>query len=200
MLDFRQSTALFGGSFDPVHSGHLHVAREVLRLRPEIKQFLFVPAHISPGKPEPSASAAQRLHFLELSLQGTPFQVWSYELQRPGASYTASTLEEAHKLGAKKENLYWAMGADAYRDFETWHRKDRIRELTQLIVVERPGSPLRPHDPQDILLPITVHAMSSTLVRDALKRGEIIKNAFPPPLERHLNELILKSQNPYAMH
>ena len=200
MLDFRKPTALFGGSFDPIHSGHLHVANEVLRLRPEIKSLFFVPAHISPGKPSPSASSAERLHFLELALHGTPFQAWSYELQRPGESYTIDTLEEAHKLGAQRERLYWVMGADTYRSFETWKRHESIRALAQLIVVDRPGSPLVSHNPQDILLSITPNGLSSSTIRGALKQGKIPENAFPPPLERHLNEMLLKSKNPYAMH
>ncbi len=196
MIDFRKSTALFGGAFDPVHSGHVHVAREVSRLKPDLEQILFVPAWQSPGKPNPKASAAERLHWLELALKGTAFHVWSWELQRHHESFTVETLEEAHRLGAEKPRLYWVLGGDAYQSFEKWRHPDRIRELCRLLVVHRSGSPFLAHDPEDILLSIQPHPMSSTKIRDALRAGNPPPGAFPHALERHFLDLGLK--NPYS--
>ncbi|NUM89533.1 MAG: nicotinate-nicotinamide nucleotide adenylyltransferase, partial [Bdellovibrionales bacterium] len=152
MIDFRKATALFGGAFDPVHAGHLHVAREVSRLKPDVEQLVFVPAWRSPGKPPPAAPAADRLHWLELAVRGTPFLVWSWELQRHHESFTVETLKEAHRLGAVKKRLFLVLGGDAYESFERWKNPGHIRELCRLLVAHRSGAPFLAKDPEDVLL------------------------------------------------
>jgi nicotinate-nucleotide adenylyltransferase len=200
MLDFRKVTALYGGSFDPVHLGHLHIADEVARLKPEIQQIVFVPARISPGKPELTGSPEARLKFLTIALEGTRYKIWDFEIHRDGESYTVDTLEEAHNQGANRDRLFWIMGADAYENFASWQKSDRIRTLCTLLVVGRPGIEIRQQNSADQLLNITLNPISSSQVRDALKHGKVPQNTLPPLLERHLRDLLLKSQNPYAMH
>ncbi len=200
MLDFKQTTALYGGAFDPVHLGHLHVAREVLTAMPAIEQLAFVPANISPGKPALHASPEERLQFLELALQATPYKTWDYEVKKTGESFTVDTLREAHRLGALKQKLYWIMGADAYEGFDAWKKKDEIRALCRLIVVDRPGSEIRTKNQEDLVIHIPLHPLSSSAVRDALTQEKMPENALPPPLERHLANLLLQGKNPYAMH
>ncbi len=198
MIDFRKSTVLYGGSFDPVHNGHLHVARECLRLKPEVEQMLFVPAYQSPDKQSTQASSADRLHFLELALHGTNFKSWSYEIQRHHPSFTIDTLKEAHRLGAKKEHLFWLMGADAYLNFEKWKSFEEIRELCRLLVVHRPDYLAHSKDPEDILLPIRLHGTSSTQLREQLAKGLLPPGELPDALEKHLHNLHLQGKNPYA--
>jgi len=198
LLDFRKKTVLYGGSFDPVHIGHIHVAKECLRLLPEIKELVFVPNYQNPDKTANQASSAERLHFLELALIGTPFKIWSYEIQRHHPSYTIETLTEAHRLGAKKSHLYWLMGADAYQNFEQWKNAEEIRNLCRLIIVHRPDFLAQGKDPEDILLPIRPHGASSSEIRERFYHGEFPEKSFPQALEKHLHNLYLQGEIPYV--
>lgn len=198
MINFRLPTALFGGSFDPVHEGHLHVAREVRAAIPTIKQIIFVPAFQSPGKHAAGATGEQRLRWLKLATQNeVGFGVWDIELERRGESFTVHTLESAHKQGAAFERLYWIMGADAYATFESWREPARIRELCSLVVVSRPGKALRAQHTADILLPIPPHPASSTEIRAQLASGETTSPWLPAVLRAEM-EKILPLQNPYV--
>lgn len=197
MIDFSRTTALFGGSFDPVHEGHLHVARSIQSLHPEM-QIVFVPAALSPGKSPPLASFAQRLDWLSKTVEPLGFQVWDTEGSRPGESYTVDTLEEAHKRGASSDRLYWILGADAYKNFDQWRSPQRIRQLARLIVVNRPGSPLQAQNAEDLIVPIDPHPARSTTIREALRTKPEEAQGLPPPVDAEIKRLILRSQNPYA--
>jgi nicotinate-nucleotide adenylyltransferase len=132
---------LFGGSFDPVHLGHLLLAetcREVGRL----DQVWFVPAAISPHKQgQPTAPARDRLQMLRLAIGGHPaFEVCDLEIARGGVSYTVDTLEIVRQQHPQAE-LFFLMGADALADFPNWRQPARICQLAIPMVVHRPQSP-----------------------------------------------------------
>lgn len=196
-IDFSLPTILYGGSFDPIHAGHLHVARETLAALPEFKQFVFVPAAHSPGKKPHFASAEQRVAWLRLAVEPLGFKVWATELERGGESYTVETLERAVAEGARAGRLAWLMGADAYQSFPTWRSPDRIRALSRLLVVDRPGQELSPQNPADRFLEIPTHPASSTAIRERLARGESAAEWLPKPVREALDKL-LPGQSPYA--
>ncbi len=197
MIDFSLPTALYGGSFDPVHEGHLHVARSVRRLRPEIKQIVFVPASVSPGKPAPVAPGKDRLYWLSLVALPEGFPVWEADIQRGGDSFTIETLEEAHHLGAEKHRLFWIIGADSYSTFSGWKQPDRIRNLSRLLVVNRPGTPVARLHADDEILAIPPHPASSTALRADLRQGRTTSPDLPAPIRAAL-EKFLPGQNPYV--
>ncbi|MGZ3694157.1 MAG: nicotinate (nicotinamide) nucleotide adenylyltransferase [Bdellovibrionota bacterium] len=198
MIDFSRPTALFGGSFDPVHEGHLHIANAVQKLRPEIEQIVFVPAAHSPGKTPTVAAATDRLRWLEMVAKPAGFLVWDEEIRREGESYTVDTLHAAHRAGATKEKLYWIMGGDAYVHFAHWKSPDVIRSLCQLIAVNRPGVCLPAQQPGDIVLEIQSHAASSTEIRAALAAGRDDCPYLPASVNRDLERLALRSLSPYV--
>lgn len=195
--DFRQATILYGGSFDPPHEGHLHVARAALSACPEFRQLVFVPANHSPGKAHAWASGAQRLAWLRAAAEPLGYGVWDTELTRAGESYTVETLLEATAAGATPATLAWLIGADAYRGFGRWREPERIRALAQLLVVNRPGTPIERNDPRDRVIPIPPHPASSSLLRERLARGEDAADWLPAPL-RAAMEHLLPGQNPYV--
>ena len=130
---------LFGGSFDPVHHGHLivaQVAREALGL----SEVRFIPAGLQPFKTEgPRAPAADRVAMLRLALAGIPgFAVETCEVERPGPSYTVDTLRE---LGARRpgEAFILLVGADAARDLPRWREADEVLRRAKVAVLTRPG-------------------------------------------------------------
>lgn len=129
---------LFGGTFDPVHYGHLRPAAEVLDAL-AWEEMRFVPAALPPHRPAPVASAEQRLQMLRLALTEFPrFSVDDREIRRGGVSYMAPTLES---LRAEMGNrpLCLVLGVDAFLGLPTWHRWREIPDLAHLVVLTRPG-------------------------------------------------------------
>jgi len=129
---------IFGGTFDPIHFGHLRPAQEAMQIL-ELAELRIIPAAVSPHRPPPQASAAQRLAMVELAIRDLPgFRVDDRELQRGGLSYTVLTLELLRaEFGSTP--LCLLIGADQFRNFETWHRWREIPELAHLVVLNRPG-------------------------------------------------------------
>ena len=140
----RQEEALtprigvFGGTFDPVHVGHLAIALAALESVP-LDRVLFVPVRRSPLKDrDPFASIADRITMLEAAIANEPrFAISRAELEREGVSYTVDTLEQLRPQGA----LFLILGSDALADLERWRAPDRIRELATILVAARPGAP-----------------------------------------------------------
>ena len=132
---------LFGGSFDPVHLGHLLLA-ESCREQERLDEVWFVPAAVSPFKQhQDRTAAAQRVDMLELAVGGhEAFRVCRMEIDRGGVSYTVDTLAEL-KQSRPADELFFLLGADALADLPEWREPRRILELATPLVVRRPGSP-----------------------------------------------------------
>jgi nicotinate-nucleotide adenylyltransferase len=195
-IDFGKPTVLYGGSFDPVHDGHLHVIRAVKAALPG-HQLVVVPARQSPGKHAPIAPAELRLRWLELLAPAEGFLIWGTELHRTGPSYTVDTLEEAHSLGARKASLVLLMGADSYNNLPQWKDPERIRALARIAVLERPGAPLKAAG-EDLLVSVPLHPASSTAIRASLGQNPPSWEYLPEAVKADLQNLTLLSQNPYA--
>jgi nicotinate-nucleotide adenylyltransferase len=135
-------TAVFGGSFNPIHYGHLLLADEVLETL-KLDRILFVPAAVPPHKsPAHLAPADDRHEMVRLATAGRPkFEVSDAELRRPGPSYTVDTLEA---LRSPREDLFLIVGSETFLDLLTWREPRRIAELARLVVVPRVGSAFDP--------------------------------------------------------
>ena len=133
-----KSLALFGGTFDPVHHGHLRVAWEAAEaLDAEVR---LVPANVPPHRPQPGASAEQRLAMLRLALAGqSRLAIDARELARGGPSYTVDTLREVRAEIGPGRPLLLLVGADAYAGLPTWNRWLELYGLAHLVVLTRPG-------------------------------------------------------------
>jgi nicotinate-nucleotide adenylyltransferase len=185
---------LLGGTFDPIHNGHLaaaHAALECARL----DQVLFVPAAQPPHRPPAVAGAEQRLEMCRLAIAGDArFAVSDVELTRAGPSYTVDTLAELHSLFPADE-LFLILGWDAARLFPTWRRPDAVRSLASIVVVARPGS--RAPEKAD-LGPVGLEGdgvsicleptpdLSASEIRRAVGAGEPITGQVPPAVEQYI--------------
>ncbi|MBS0313769.1 MAG: nicotinate-nucleotide adenylyltransferase [Proteobacteria bacterium] len=134
---------LFGGTFDPVHCGHLRVAlaaAQALAL-PEVR---LIPSRTPVHRPQPGATAEQRLAMLRLAVAddatGT-LRVDDRELRRHTPSYTVPTLEALRAEVGAERALVWLLGADAFGGLMSWHRWPALFDLAHLVVLNRPGSP-----------------------------------------------------------
>lgn len=132
---------VFGGSFDPVHYGHLLLA-ELCRESCALDEVRFVPASIPPHKRgQIRADDEHRLAMLRLAIGGqTAFSIWEAELARGGVSYTVETLRDLRE-DCPQDNLFFLMGSDSLLDLPNWRDPSEICELATIVVVERPGNP-----------------------------------------------------------
>lgn len=137
-------TGIFGGSFDPVHLGHLILAADLLETG-LIDQLLFVPAACSPLKANAAVAGPEhRLRMLELAIQGIPgTAIWDGELGRAGPSYSVDTAEALrNELPGKR--LYWILGADQMEQLSAWHNIEKLAGLVEFIAMRRPGHTIQP--------------------------------------------------------
>jgi nicotinate-nucleotide adenylyltransferase len=135
---------VFGGTFDPVHLGHLILA-EQCREQGRLDQVWFVPAASPPHKQGQTLTPfAQRVEMLALALAGQPaFRIDDLEKDRPGPSYTVHTLEEIRR-GHPNAELFLPIGSDTLLDLPHWYQPARIVEMAGLLVTHRPGWPVPP--------------------------------------------------------
>jgi nicotinate-nucleotide adenylyltransferase len=182
---------IFGGSFDPVHHGHLIVAEYVRELA-GLDRVLFVPTMISPHKAEAEATeAVHRLAMLREAVKDNPFfEILDIEIERGGISYTIDTLR-LMKEGRTSDEFFLMIGADNVRDFRTWKEPGEIVKQARLIVMNRPGFSAQPDDPElpaDVIR-CTVPAVdiSATEIRRRVMRGLPISYLVPPSVSSYID-------------
>ena len=132
---------LFGGTFDPIHWGHLRNAEEV-REAFSLDRLLFIPAGYPPHKKRGAcASARDRLGMVRLAIAKNPgFALSTVELSRPGKSYSIDTVRHFAKSRGAKDSLYFILGFDAFLDIGSWRGFEEIFSLCHFIIASRPGS------------------------------------------------------------
>jgi nicotinate-nucleotide adenylyltransferase len=197
---------LLGGTFDPVHVGHLdvaHAARRALGL-----EFVaFVPSHVPMHRQPPAASAAHRFAMTALALDGHPdLRLWDTEIARGGPSFTVDTLDRLAGAGQDLREVVFITGADAFRDIATWKAYPDVLSRCHFAVVSRPGLPApslahllpglaarmhetpcaMPPEPAIFLVDAPTNPASSTEVRDRLGRGESIEGLVPAAVGRYI--------------
>ena len=162
--------ALFGGSFNPVHVGHLILARDVLETL-KLEKVIFVPAYLQPLKGELLIPPEIRLKLLEASIEGEKgFEVWDYEIKKGGISYTVETLREFHRIHGEKP--LFMMGADSFNSFYLWREPKEILKLAKILVLYRPGYPIKVEEVLEeigvTLRYVTVNYGEKVLLKDDL--------------------------------
>jgi nicotinate-nucleotide adenylyltransferase len=199
---------LLGGTLDPVHCGHLSAA-VAARDAFDLRDVLVVPSRIPPHRPaQPVASPFHRFAMAALAVSGVAkLSVSDDELRADGPSYTADTLDRLHARGLTPLQIFFITGADAFADIATWRRYPEVLDLANFVVVARPGhqlDALRPRlpdlaarmrdaadgaaAPSIYLLQTSTPDVSSTTVRERLRRGEAITGLVPPLVEAHIHQ------------
>jgi len=174
---------ILGGTFDPIHYGHLAIAEEAWE-RCHLDMVLFMPAGDPPHKPDELASAEQRFHMVEMAIADNPhFCLSRLELDRPGPSYTVDTLRELHARYPQTE-LYFIIGTDAAQEFFSWRDPQGILACARIIAAARPGiaetvlSAAR--EAGMLVLHTPGVAVSSTEIRTRANRGWSLRYLTPP--------------------
>lgn len=132
---------MFGGTFDPIHNGHLRPMLEVMQGL-GCRETLVVPARVPPHRPQPRLDTGQRLALVREALAECPgFTVDTRELSRSGPSYMVDTLRSLRRERGEHEGLCLVLGMDAFLGLPRWYRWEELSALAHLVVLDRPGSP-----------------------------------------------------------
>ena len=215
----KKRIGLFGGTFNPIHWGHLRSAEEI-REKFDLSQVIFIPVHIPPHKKADVLSSHYRYAMVNLAIKGNSFfDVSDIELKRSGKSYSFETISQFHRLFDNNLEIFFIMGVDAFQDIHTWYDYPHFFSACNFIIMNRPG-----HDNLDIehLLPhditsdfecqtqnnrfvhksghmvyfctITLLEISSTTIRSYIREGKSIKYLVPAAVEHYMREHHLYSK------
>jgi nicotinate-nucleotide adenylyltransferase len=185
---------ILGGTFDPIHSGHLAAAEAAIACA-NLERVIFIPASQPPHRPPAVAPARHRLAMSKLAIRDDKrFEVSDVELKRVGPSYTVDTLVELHRLHPSDE-LYLILGWDAARLFPTWRQPDQVRAMASIVIVGRPGS----DEPKEadlkavgldgegmVLCLRPTPDVSASEIRRSVAAGEPISGKVPAAVEEYI--------------
>jgi nicotinate-nucleotide adenylyltransferase len=185
----RRRVCLFGGSFDPVHNGHMAMARAA-HSDCRLERVVFLPARRSPHKPDlQPAPAADRLAMLERAVGELGWaEVSDWELQRRGPSYSWQAAEHFSSAFGAEVELCWLLGADQWRAIETWARPEVLAARLSFIVFPRGQGSLTPKPGFRHEVIALRHPASATAVRQAVQRGQSLAGLVPPKVEAYIRE------------
>jgi len=182
---------ILGGTFAPIHVGHLIIGQEVL-VQCQLDQILFMPSGEPPHKHNPEmASAEDRAHMVDLAIGGYPgFALSRFELSRPGKSYTVDTLRDLRRQMGGDVTLFLIIGADNAAEMGDWCKPEEVLELAQVLVAERPGFPrdriqaLYKSKMQFVETPLL--DIASTTIRQRVRTGKPIRFFVPDPVVEYI--------------
>ena len=189
---------VLGGTFDPIHLGHL-VAAEEVRAQLRLDRVVFVPAGLPPHKLTDHISpVAHRLAMVKLAIASNPhFTVSRVDIDRFGPCYTVDTIELLRDEWGGDVELYFIVGSDSLADIVTWHQPERLVRLCRLAVMERPGYRVDVEELERLLPGITsrIHFInspqldiSSTDIQRRVRQGLPIKYQVPEAVEDYIYE------------
>ena len=190
---------LLGGTFDPIHQGHLDVA-DAARRALALTHVLVIPSHIPPHRRAPRASASHRFAMTALAVQPhDALLVSDMEMEDTAPSYTATTIDRVRGRGVDPAGLFFITGADAFQDIGTWMDYPALLDRCHFVAVSRPGRPSAelprllpelagrmcqapcdlPSRPAIILVEAPTAPVSSTAIRERIRNGESIEGMVP---------------------
>ncbi len=200
---------VFGGTFDPVHYGHLRLAEEMAESI-KLDRVLFIPAGQPPHRSAPRTAATHRFEMVRRAIDGNPrFVADVREVTSPRPSYTVDTLTALRAELGDDQPLWLLLGADAFLDLPSWHEWRRLFDLAHIAVAQRPGAPLMLSDamPEPLkgevlprlvasglaagtvrLCAMTPLAISATAIRDTLARQGSVRYLLPDAVLDYIHE------------
>ena len=191
---------IMGGSFDPIHIGHLMVAEQMREAR-QLERILFIPSKIPPHKAERElASPRDRIKMARLAVEGhSAFDVSDIELRREGPSYSIDTLAELREKWRDQHRIFFIIGSDTLADLPTWRRPGDLVDQADFLTAVRPGFPIDSWDdlsvtfsPEQVArlkqgcvdtIPIGI---SSTEIRRRARQGHSIRYLVPEAVEQYI--------------
>lgn len=192
-------TGIIGGTFDPIHLGHLAMAESVREIF-ELNEVLFIPSARPPHKTEKRVSQeAHRLMMTYLAIKSNPyFQLSAVEIMREGPSYTLDTVNELNKKFGKGMELFFMIGTDQLAELPTWYKSKELVSKVHFIAVTRPGASFDMAAIEEFFgesIMTHIHQIttpgleiSSTDIRERVKLGRSIKYLVPEVVEEYIKK------------
>ncbi|OAT53199.1 nicotinate-nucleotide adenylyltransferase [Providencia heimbachae] len=201
--------ALFGGTFDPIHYGHLHPV-EALAKQVGLQKVILLPNHVPPHRPQPEANPIQRLEMVRLAIQDNPlFTIDTRELERNTPSYTLDTLTALRQEMGSQQPLAFIIGQDSLLSIKSWYGWDKLLDNCHLLVCSRPGYATdfndvqmqawlkqhRTEDPSQLrnaphgyvyLADTPLVNISATEIRQKLSAGNLCNELLPPKVFEYI--------------
>lgn len=186
----KKRLGILGGTFDPIHFGHLILA-EQLKEELKLQKVMFIPSANPPHKENhPVSSAINRLGMVKIAIRDNPdFLISDLELKRRGKSYTIDTLTQIKKL-YKDSELFFLLGSDAIDELPTWKEPDKIFQKVKVVIALRPGFDRINREnrfvKKSLLIPINGLNISSTQIREKVRIRKSIRYLVPPEVEKFI--------------
>lgn len=196
---------LFGGTFNPVHFGHLRGAEEV-REKFELDKIIFIPSGVPPLKTADTAEAEHRLKMTELAIKGNPcFEISDFEVKQKTPSYTLNTINHFKKL-YQRDTLFFIMGVDAFYELKLWYRYEELIKAIDFIVMSRPGFndlenselieykkgentfKIKNSDKTAFYISISPFWVSSSALRKMIQNGKSIRYLVPEEVRKYIEK------------
>ncbi len=178
---------ILGGTFNPIHIGHLILGEEACRIL-NLDRLIFVPAYLPPHKEERDLiDAEDRYKMVTLAIKGNPsFEVSKSEIKKKGKSYSIQTIREFKDRFGKKAELFLITGSDVLEELSMWKEIDKIFKLSNFIVANRPGYPTKEVPPEIRLISIIAINLSSSGIRERIREGKSIRYLVPENVWRYI--------------
>ena len=181
--------AIFGGSFDPIHNGHLHLITSILDSK-IFEKLIVIPAG-DPWQKEMHASKLDRLAMTQIALKGIRVDVDDCEVSRTGPSYAIDTAK--HLIDSEPQARYtWIIGSDSLQNIATWHRLEELTNIVDFLVIIRPGHAIEAANVHAEVkwssIEIEALDISSTAVRHLLAEGRDVSHLIPQEVHRYIIE------------
>lgn len=183
---------IFGGSFNPIHNGHIYVAENVKKIL-DLDRIIFIPTGIAPHKDNSDfASKEHRYNMVKLAVEGK-FDISDIEVKTDNVCYTVDTMSKIKKL-YKNDDLYYIIGADSLVDFMSWKEPLKLFEMLHIAVVDRDYKDIekyaeeyrKKYDARITICHVKEYDVSSTHIREAVKKTGRCENLVPEKVEKYI--------------
>ena len=178
---------LLGGTFDPIHKGHLYLAKKVSS-KLSLEKILFIPTYLPPHKIDVKITPARhRYNMVRLAIAGNKrFKASDIEIKRKGRSYSVETLRQVRRRYGNSAEIFFITGSDSMQELDKWKDLRGILRLCSFVVVKRPGFAIKNISADFLTLSVDAKDVSSTNIRSRIKKGRSIAKAVPKRVREYI--------------
>lgn len=180
---------ILGGTFDPVHLGHLHLAKKVCQ-KLRLSKIIFIPTYLPPHKKSIKITPAKhRYNMLKLAIKGyRKFTASDIETKRKGRSYSVITLRQLRKKYGPKAELFFITGSDSLKELDKWKNLNEILKLSNFVIVKRPHFEFKNIPEGFIVVDIKAKDISATEIREKIRMGASIVHIIPKGVREYIDK------------
>ncbi|MBU1933345.1 MAG: nicotinate-nucleotide adenylyltransferase [Candidatus Omnitrophica bacterium] len=178
---------ILGGTFDPIHNGHLYLAEEAIK-KLNLDKIVFIPTYLTPHKSGSKITHTEhRYNMARLAIAGrSAFELSDIEIKRKGKSYSIDTLRQLNEEYGRDAEMYFITGSDALRDLDKWKDLDGILKLSRFVLARRPGFVVEGSMPGFVILDIDAKDISASDIRRRIRDGLDITGLVPGKVRNYI--------------